>query len=287
MLIEVETSQDLLFDDGAPVRGGSALARLGDGWLVAQDQDSHGAWVRPSGTQRLRLLPDRAPADHDGPAPGPDLQAACGLTGPAGTGVLLLGSGATPDRCGAVVVLERDGAVQVASRDLSGLYAAVARELGLQPGQLDVQGVARNGDVLRWCSRGADGAPDSSLDVGLPGLLEAVRGERDPGEVPVRGPRRYALGELAGARLSATDAVALPDGRLLLSAAGGAAAALVLLDGDEVLDRQAVPPVEGRSARVQGLAVLEVLDDGVRLMAVVDAAAAADPSRELALRVRW
>ncbi|MCW2608275.1 MAG: hypothetical protein JWO60_2968, partial [Frankiales bacterium] len=204
MQVEVEGSRTLVFDDGTPVRAASALARLGDGWLVAQDDATHGAWVRPGGVQRLRLLPPVEGLDTFSEAEGtkllkPDLEAACGLSAASGTGVLLLGSGSTAGRCGGVVVLERDGEPAVTSRDLKGLYDAVAAALGLQTGGLDVEGVARNGDVLRWFSRGNPraGTPDASVDVGLPGLLEAVRGERDPASVPVRNARRYALGELA------------------------------------------------------------------------------------------
>ena len=111
-------------------------------------------------------------------------------------------------------------------------------------------------------------------------------------------PARYDLGELAGVGLAATDAVALPGGRVLLSAAAGqtpaavdggpvARAALALLDDDRVLDTGVVPEVDGVVQKVEGLGLLELLDDGVRLLAVVDADDPAQPSRELVLRVRW
>ncbi|MCW2778710.1 MAG: hypothetical protein JWN17_2435, partial [Frankiales bacterium] len=201
MQVQVEQSRRLVFDDGTPVRSASAMARLGDGWLVAQDDATHGAWVRPDGVRRVRLLPPRDGLDVFGEAEGtkqhkPDLEAACGLAGPLGTGVLLLGSGSTPTRCGGVVVLERDGEPLVTSGELGGLYAAVAAALEVPEGQLDVEGVARNGEVLRWFQRGnaAAGVPTASVDVGLPGLMEALRGERDPADVPLRAPRRYDLG---------------------------------------------------------------------------------------------
>ncbi len=296
MQVTLESSRRLLFDDGAPVRAASALARLGDGWLLAQDDATHGAWVRPSGTTRLRLLPPVQGLDTFSDADGtkglkPDLEAACGLGG----GVLLLGSGSTQARRGAVLVLERDAEPQVVSADLPGLYDAVQRALGLDDGELDVEGVARNGDVLRWFSRGnlQAGTPDCSIDVGLPGLLEALRGQRDPADVPLNAPRRY---DLAG--LSATDAVALPGGRVLLSAAAEdtpdalvdgpvGASGLVLLDDDQVLDVAALPLVDGAVQKVEGLGVLELDDAGARLLAVVDADDPGTPSLELTLRVVW
>ena len=305
MQVQVEGSRTLVFDDGTPVRAASALGRLGPGWLVAQDDATHAAWVRPDGVRRLRVLPPVQGLDSFSEAEGtkhlkPDLEAACGLAGDDATGVLLLGSGSSPTRCGGVVVLERQDEPAVLSRDLGGLYAEVARALDVPAGQLNLEGVARNGAVLRWFQRGnaVSRVPNGSVDVGLPGLLEALRGQRDPAEVPVRNARSYDLGELGGVGLAATDAVALPGGRVLLSAAAEdtpnavddgpvVGAALALLDGDRVVDGGAVPDVEGVVQKVEGLGLLEVLHDGVRLLAVVDADDPAQPSRELVLRVRW
>ena len=308
MRVQVEGSRTLVFDDGTPVRAASALARLGPGWLVAQDDATHAAWVRPDGVRRLRVLPPVQGLDSFSEAEGtkhlkPDLEAACGLASDAAddtTGVLLLGSGSSPARCGGVVVLERQGEPAVLSRDLTGLYTEVARALDLPAGQLNLEGVARNGAVLRWFQRGnlVAQVPNGSVDVGLPGLLEALRGQRDPAEVPVRNVRRYDLGELGGVGLAATDAVALPGGRVLLSAAAEdtpnavddgpvVGAVLTLLDGDQVVDVGVLPDVEGVVQKVEGLGLLELLDDGVRLLAVVDADDPAQPSRELVLRVRW
>ena len=48
-----------------------------------------------------------------------------------------------------------------------------------------------------------------------------------------------------------------------------------------------LPEVAGVVQKVEGLGLLELLDDGVRLLAVVDADDPTQPSRELVLRVRW
>lgn len=304
MKVQVEHSRQLRFDDGSPVRSASALAPLGAGWLVAQDDATHAAWVLDHQVRQLRLFPPVEGLDVFSAAAGtrhlkPDLEAACGVAVDGRPGVLLLGSGSTAARCRAVLV-QGDDSPTVEVGDLTGLYDNVARLLGVPDGQLNLEGVARNGGVLRWFQRGNRLAevPNGSVDVDLAGLLEALRGRRHPADVPVRAARHYALGEALGVGLSATDAVALPGGRVLLSAAaqdtpdavdGGpvVTAALALLDADDVLDSVALPQIDGVVAKVEGLGVRELLPDGVRLLAVVDADDPLAASWELSLDVRW
>lgn len=303
MQVEIEDRRALRFADGAPVTAASALARLGAGWLVAQDDATHAAWVVDGQARRLRVLPPVDGLDVFSEVAGtkhlkPDLEAACTLVVDGRPGVLLLGSGSGPLRRRGVLVLDEDDP-QVDAGALDGLYDAVAASLGVPDGHLDLEGVARNGGVVRWFQRGnlAAGVPSGSVDVDLAALLDALVGTRDPADVPVRAPRTYDLGQVAGVGLAATDAVALPGGRVLLSAAAEdrpnpvddgpvVGSALLLLDGDHVLDRVALPVVDGVVQKVEGLGVLEVLDDGMRLLAVVDADDALAPSVELVLRVR-
>ena len=93
--------------------------------------------------------------------------------------------------------------------------------------------------------------------------------------------------------LAVTDAVALPDGRVLVSAAAEdtpnavddgpvVAVALALLDGPRVA---AVAPLSGEPHKVEGLAVLSAAPDLV-LVAVVDADDPDAPSLLLDLTVR-
>ena len=305
MQVQVEGVRPLWFDDGMPVRAASALAPLGGGWLVAQDDGTHGAWVRGDRVERLRLLPPVDGLDVFSETEGtkhlkPDLEAACGLLLDTGApGVLLLGSGSTERRRRAVLVADAPEP-QVASRPLDALYERVAEALAVPEGQLNLEGVARNGSVLRWFQRGnlAAGVPSGSVDVDLPGLVEALLGRLDPAQVRLKEPRTYVLGSVKGIGLAATDAVALPGGRVLLSAAAEdtpnayddgpvVGAALTLLEDDRVLDLVALPEVEGAVQKVEGLGVVELLDDGVRLLAVVDADDPLAPSAELVLRLTW
>jgi hypothetical protein len=195
-----------------------------------------------------------------------------------------------------VLVRAHDG--RPVAAELGPLYALVARRLGLDDGQLNLEGASRHGGTVRWFNRGnlAAGVRPGSIDVPLAALVDAVLDRTDAASVPVEQPRVYDLGEVAGVGLAVTDAVALPDGRLLLSAAAEdtpnavddgpvVAAALVLVEGDDVLDVAAVPEVDGRVPKVEGLAVRSVRDGVVHLLAVVDDDDPTRPSTALELHV--
>ena len=303
MHVDITAVRHLTFGDGSPVRAASAIAPLGDGWLVAQDDAAHAAWVRDGGVERIRIVPSVEGHDVFSSASGtkhlkPDFEAACPVELDGRTAVLLLGSGSTAARMRAALVTLDDGPrVEVA--DLSPLYARIAEVLGVALTDLNLEGAARAGDVLRWFARGnlSAGVPSASVDVALRPLMHAVDGA-DPLAVEVRHPVVYELGEVAGVGLTVTDAVALPDGRVLLSAAAEdtpnmvddgpvVAAALALLDGDDVLAVTPLPEVGGEVDKVEGLALLDADADGARLLAVVDDDDPDKASAELRLTVRW
>ena len=121
---------------------------------------------------------------------------------------------------------------------------------------------------MRWFNRGnlAAGVPSASVDVPLAALVDAVLGGPTPASVPVGRPRVYDLGEVEGVGLAVTDAIALPDGRVLLSAAAEdspnavddgpvVATALALVDGEQVLAVAPIPEVDGHVHKVEGLAL--------------------------------
>ena len=302
--VEVESVRTLRFPDGAPVRAASGVAPLGDGWLIAQDDAAHAAWLQADGTVApVRIVDPVEGHDVFSSAAGtkhlkPDFEVACPVEHDGRPGVLLLGSGSTPARMrAALVTLEEEPVVVVA--DLSPLYAEVARVLERDPADLNLEGACRTGDVLRWFARGnlAAGVASASVDVDLHPMMAAVVGRGDAVQVQVRRPLTYDLGEVEGVGLTVTDAVALADGRVLLSAAAEdtpnavddgpvVAAALALVEGDDLVDVVALPDVHGEVAKVEGLAVMEQGDGAVRLLAVVDDDDPDKPSTCLELRVR-
>ena len=289
MHAEVESTQRLRFGDGSPVRAASAVSRLGDGWLVAQDDAVHGAWWRPAGVEQLRLLPSRQGHDVFASSSGtkhlkPDLEAACVVPHSGGHAVLLLGSGSADGRTSAVLVVDDPGGPRVVHADLAPLYDAVARALGLDRGLLNLEGACTLDGVLRWFHRGstAAGAPSSSVDLELAPLIASLVEGAPLDRVAPHSPRHYDLGEVDGVGLAVTDAVALPDGRVLVSAAAEdtpnpvddgpvVGTALALLHGDDVLGVAPLPEVEGAPHKVEGIALVDPEGSGpLRLLAVVD-----------------
>ena len=287
--IDVEGVSEVRFDTGLPVRAASAVAPYGDGWLIVQDDATHAAWQRPGGVVPVRVVPPVDGHELFSSAAGtkhlkPDFEAAF----PVGDGVLLLGSGSTPARTRASLVTPAGFEVH----DLPGVYAAVAAALDLTGGGLNLEGACRLGDGVRWFQRGNSAAGVPSASVDLP--VSALTG----GPVSVGAVRRYDLGTIGGVALAVTDAVALPDGRVLVAAAAEdtpnavddgpvVGAALALLDGERVHDVAPLPAGGSGAYKVEGLAVREVTAAGARLVAVVDADDPDAASVRLDLTLRW
>ena len=300
--VVVDEVRALWFDDGTPVRAASGIAPLGDGWLVVQDDATSAAWRRPGSVTPVRVLPPVEGHDTFAEAAGtkhlkPDLEVACPAEVDGEPAVLLLGSGSSPRRMRGVLVRLADGRPVAQAADLGPLYERVAAVLGLPVGRLNLEGGSRHGGTVRWYQRGnlAAGVASAGVDVPLAAVVAAVLGRADPAAVPLGRMRRHDLGEVDGVGLAVTDAVALPDGRELLSAAAEdtpdavddgpvVATALALVDGDDVVAVARIPEVGGRVHKVEGLALREVRGGEVRLLAVVDADDPDVPSAELELR---
>ncbi|MGY1618283.1 DUF6910 family protein [Geodermatophilus sp. SYSU D00691] len=302
MRVVVDAVRALWFDDGSPVRAASGIAPLGDGWLVVQDDATAAAWRRPGGTTAVRVFPPVEGHDVFSEAAGtkhlkPDLEVACPAEVDGAPAVLLLGSGSSDRRTRGVLVRLVDDRPEVRVADLAPLYRRAGQRLDVPGDQLNLEGASRHGDAVRWFQRGnlAAGVPSCSVDVPLDALVAAVLGRADPAAVELAGRRSYDLGEVEGVGLAVTDAVALPDGRVLLSAAAEdtpnavddgpvVATALVLVDDEDVVAVAPIPEVDGHVHKVEGLALREVGDGAVHLLAVVDDDDPDHPSTELELR---
>ena len=309
MRVELEHVDRLRFADGSPVRAASAVTGFDGGLLVAQDDTTHAAWVRDGVAARVRLFAPVEGHDVFEEASGtkdlkPDLEAAVPVELPLSLGgapaVLLLGSGSSSRRMRSALVRSYDGDPHVTVADLDPLYAAVADALGVTADDLNLEGACQVGAVLRWFHRGlpSAGLPAGSVDLGLAEVLAAASGTGDPAAVPVRDPRHYDLGEVEGVGLAVTDAVVLPDGSVLVSAAAEDApnarddgpvvgSALVRLDGEDTVGLAALPPVEGQVCKVEGITVLDAGAGTATVLGVVDADDPTAPSLAVRLRVTW
>ncbi|MDT0167127.1 hypothetical protein Q9R32_16365 [Actinotalea sp. AC32] len=284
MHVEVLEERDLRFADGVPVRAASAVARLGDGWLVAQDDATFAAWVLPHAVERVRVLPPVHGLDTFEESLGtkrlkPDLEAALGCRVDGRDGVLLLGSGSSDARTRGAVV---DASGRAVVAELAALYDRVADVLRVDRELLNLEGACRVGDVVRWFHRGVPGAgdPTRSVDVDARGLAAVVLGRADPAEVGLGSPRHYDLGEVDGVGLAVTDAVRVGDQVVASVAAEDTddprhdgpvvGAALVVLEDDRVVARAPLPHVRGHVPKVEGLATVAVTGASVTLLATVD-----------------
>jgi hypothetical protein len=325
MHVVVEDVTPLRFDDGAPVRAASAVVAFAGGWLVAQDDATHAAWVRDGSVTRVRTLPPVSGLDTFEESAGtkhlkPDLEGAFVVPGHSAS-VALLGSGSSPARMRASLVSHGPDGPRATATDLSPLYASAARALGVAPDVLNFEGACVVGTSVRWFHRGmpSAGVPTASVDVDLAGLLAALTGQGPASAVRLGGVRRYDLGAVDGVGLAVTDAVRLRDGSILVSAAAEdthdprddgpvVASVLAVLGGDGAVRSARLPDVDGAVAKVEGLAVVDdragpdgeaaTGDDGgagaggsgaggVRLLATVDADDATAASLAVTLQVRW
>ena len=188
----------------------------------------------------------------------------------------------------------------VHTADLTPLYLRVAAAFGLAADELNLEGVTVHHDRLRWFNRGNlhAGVPDQSIDVDLTALVDALVGEANPAVVEIGNVHRFRIGSVGDVGLAVTDAVALPDGTTLISAAAEdtpnavddgpvVAAALAVVGAGGVVALAAIPHVDGGPQKVEGLALTEVTAGGAIVVAVVDADEPDVPSLHLTLSVRW
>lgn len=305
MKLRVRNTTELVFDDGSPVRAASAIAPFGDGWLIAQDDETIGAWWRGTSIAPVRLFApvqghDRFSEDDGTKELKPDLEAACSVPVGDGHAALLLGSGSLPVRMRAALAQPAEPQCSVVTADLTPLYHGIAEALELDIEQLNLEGACVLGTTLRWFQRGHGGSdvPSSSVDLEVRELLAAVTGARDPAKVAMGRVRRYDFEAAGDVCLAVTDAAVLPGGRILVSLAAEDApdavadgdivgAALAVIDDEDVVSLAQLPTGdEGEIRKVEGLAIRDTADGSLDVVAVVDQDDPDTPSLALKLDVQ-
>ncbi len=267
------------------VSAASGIVVLGEHfYVVADDEAAIGRWpLRGDAPGRLiavfdDALPEGAAARK---AAKPDLEALARVPG----GLLAVGSGSSPRRRRGVMWPVERGEKPRAG-DLTGLYAAIERALGVAP---NVEGATVQDEDLLLAHRGIGrGQRSAIVRVALRPVIRAFAGGAP---VPADGIRSVELhdpGELDGVPLGITDISALSGGRILYTAAAEDTA-------DAVRDGQVSGSVigilgEGPPRRVEGPAKIEGVaprerHGGVDLLLVADPADRAKPAPLLAARL--
>lgn len=252
------------------VSAASGLVRVGSHLYVVADDSLDLAVFDVDGQApggRIALFSGVLPADKaDRKRQKPDFEALIWLEPdtrfPSGA-LLALGSGSTAlRRRGAIVEIGPNGQVSGVARpiDLSPLYGHLDH---LVP-ELNIEGAVVSGDDLLLFNRGNRSHPGNAmLRIDLCAVLAACN-DGSPFASPIEA-IPLQLGETQGVPLTVTDATALPDGRILVTAVAentadsyndgaciGSAVALLSGDGTLVAMHQFATPlkVEGVTATV-------------------------------------
>jgi hypothetical protein len=221
---------DPALDRPASARSGSSLVWFRGRLAVVQDDAHFIALVDPD-TRHVEAVP--LPADAHGRRLFDDLrgtkhlkmdlEAGVVVPSPTGERLLALGSGSTHARERIAVLENAYGPARIIHAEA--LYATLRQARAFSGSELNVEGALHLGDHLRLFNRG-NGAPrdgimpvDATCDLrwdALAAYLDA------PDRMPPPPPERivaYALGALAGIRLTFTDASATHFGLLYCASA--------------------------------------------------------------------
>lgn len=299
-MIDAREVRTLLLDaPSAPGRpahfsAASGLVRRGDWLYVIGDDENHLGVFRHGGDDPGRLVPLLAgtlPEDHGArKAAKPDLEALTALPpfGPHAHGALLaLGSGSTARReRGVLWALGEDGDLREEATvlELGPLYEALRPHVA----ELNVEGACVSGDRLLLFQRGNSEAGDNLVvSLSLGEVTERLGGGAATLEASeIEEIRAYDLGRHGSVGLSFTDADALPDGRVVFTAAAedtsdpyedgdvvGSSVGLLSAEGE----LEWIAPIAGDGLKVEG--VDAVLSDGrIHVLMVCDADDPAVPS---------
>ena len=206
----------------AHVSAASGLVKVGTTlWVAVDDENALARFDGADAGQWVPVFPGGLPAEKEARrAAKGDLEALAVLpafTGSPLGGVLALGSASAANRTRAVFVpLDANGgAGALKVIELADLLRPVQRRVD----QLNLEGAAVAGGVLKLFHRGGERGDNAIIDVDLKGLCDAIASGTAPGDELVKRVGFVELGRLGGVPLGFTDASALPDGRLVFTAA--------------------------------------------------------------------
>ncbi|MGE0789796.1 MAG: hypothetical protein AB7S26_29250 [Sandaracinaceae bacterium] len=270
----------------AHVRAGSGLVRWRGDLVVIQDDVNALAFIDERGTVTFLPLPAAADgrrsfSERDGnKALKMDLEACVVL--PDGR-LVAFGSGSTPRREQIVVLSDPEHATIV---DGAPFYESLRARADFSGSELNLEGAVVHQRRLRLfqrgngASRGERGAVNAVGDVDLDAFLRWLDAR---GPVPALcAVRPVELGSASGVAFGFTDALALPDGRVLFLAGAEDSpdtyrdgevlgARLGFLEPDRVISTDVLEP-DGTPTRLklEGLELVAVGPDRIELVVVAD-----------------
>ncbi len=225
-VVPLEKIRDLDLPTGF-LSAASGVVHVGDHLIIAADDDNHLGVFPATGDgpgTRLRVLEGELPEEHAAKkAAKPDFEAITFLdpksSGTEDGAVIAFGSGSTDQRERAVLLsVAADGrpSDDVTVIDLGPLYSALRKQFT----ELNIEGATITGDSLRLLQRGngADGV-NATIDLDAKLATDAIARGR-----PLRGSMitdvtPLEIGAVGDVPLTFTDASALPDGRVVFTAA--------------------------------------------------------------------
>ena len=220
--LKLTKRRDLTLADGGHLSAASGLVRIaGKLFVISDDEHYLGIFdeVGVSPGERLPLFAGDLPvAKAERKRAKPDLEALVAL--PAGGrfaqgALMLLGSGSAEARHrGALMRFGADGGLdgKIETLDLAAIHARISKQIA----DLNIEGAALSGGDLLLFHRGNRSHPDNVMArMALEPFLAHVR---DAADVPAMDFKPLRLGGTRGVPFSVTDAAALPDGGLLVTA---------------------------------------------------------------------
>ena len=210
----------------AHLSAASGIVRRGDFLYVIGDDELDLAVFRYQSDRPgrlVRLFEGELSAEAgERKAHKPDLEAITGLPpfeGHPHGALLALGSGSRePRQRGVVWALDADGSLRGRARqiDLTNLYSFLRRHVA----ELNVEGVAVSGERLALFQRGNSAEGDNAIVfLSLDEVMDSLSGDLVIHASQLLELRSYELGDVGGVRLAFTDGDALPDGRVVFTAA--------------------------------------------------------------------
>ncbi len=268
------------------VTAASGLVRAGERyWVVADDENFIASFPVSGGPGKaLPVFPGELPQDpKERKSAKPDLEALLhvprALSDAPHDMLLAIGSGSKPNRNrGVAVALTPEGEAQGAVQQVD--WSLLNGELGKRFPKLNLEGACIVGDRIRLGQRGNGKKNVSAIvDLDLKEVVGAVIAQQPIPVSALRGVKVIDLGKERGVPWTITDLAALPDGRMLFTAAAEDTADVVgdgavLGAGIGILNRDCsvasfrrVDPL----VKLEGLAIVGIHGGAADVAAVSDA----------------